>query len=122
MKTTTNSWGVTETYMEAAEVANVENTIYTMLNDMRTAVERHEGTAHDNQIVLQLNRDERDGEAWKMFVYYDYASQTYYCSFQNENYYDTDFDRGYKEIDMAEHIMEEIEAVGGFEWIARDEN
>ena len=112
----------TEIYLKREEITDVEETINTMLNDLRTATERHEGKIQYNQVVLHLNHDERDGKTWKMFVYFDYESSTFYCSFQDENYYDTDFDYGYELVYMAEHIMEEIDEVGGFEWIERDED
>lgn len=113
---------ITEIYLKREEITNVEETIYTMLNDLRTATERHEGKIQYNQVVMKLNHDERDGKTWKMFVYFDYESSTFYCSFQDENDYDTDLDYGYELVNMAEHMIEEIKEVGGFEWIARDED
>lgn len=112
----------TEIYLKREEITNVKETINTMLNDLRTATERHDGKIHYNQVVMQLNHDERDGKTWKMFVYFDYESSTFYCSFQDENYFDTDFDYGFELVNMAERMMEEIDEVGGFEWIVRDED
>ena len=117
MKTTAD-----EIYLESKDIANVEETIKTLLNDLRSATEKHMGKIQYNQVVMQLNHDESDGHDWKMFVYYDYESKGFYCSFQNENYYDTDFDYNYTLEGMAEHMQEEVNEVGGFEWIARDED
>ena len=112
----------TEIYLKREEITNIEETINTMLNDLRTATERHMGKIQYNQVVMQLNYDERDGKSWKMFVYFDFESSSFYCSFQDDNYYDTDFDYNYTLEAMADHMKEEIDEVGGFEWIARDED
>lgn len=69
-----------------------------------------------NQICLQLNKD-KDGKQWKMFVYYDNKHESYYFSFQDEDYEDTIFTRGYTFLQIVEQMEREINKVGGFEWI-----
>lgn len=113
--------------MEATEimylsetVENVEETIATVLNDLRTATEAKKDQVQYNQVVVSLYPDEKDGHTWLMFVYYETASSSFYCSFQNEEFYDTDFDYNYDLEQMAAHIKAEIDNVGGFNWISRD--
>jgi len=110
----------TEIYLKREEISNVEETIKSMLADLRTATESHKGKIQYNQVVMQLNKDDRDNKSWKMFVYFEYESSSFYCSFQDDYYYDTDFDYNYTIESMTQHMMDEIKEVGDFEWIARD--
>lgn len=107
-----------EIYCESNEVSNIEQTINEMLDKLVTETNKDpEGC----QVVIQLNHDNSDGHQWKMFIYHDpKCSEPFYYSFQNETYFDTDFFYNNSREAIAEQMKQEIENVGGFEWICVD--
>lgn len=60
---------------------------------------------------------EEDGKQWKMFVYFEPKDGTYYFSYQDEEYNDTLFTRGYDINAVMDQMVAEITRVGDFEWI-----
>ena len=69
MKTTTNSWGITEIYLESEEVKNIQKTVSDMLDRLATEAKKH-GEAADKytQLVIQLNEDAHTDKEWKIFA------------------------------------------------------
>lgn len=108
----------TSKYFNSAEITNVRQTICTLLSELLNAQSFTNKEGH-NQVVITLN-EEANGDQWLMFVYYDAKGESFYYSFQDQDYNDTDFTYGVGMMDMVEQIEAEIERVHGFEWIEID--
>ena len=111
---------IEEIYLKSEEISNLHETLNTFISDLREAQINLNPDGY-NQVVLQLNPD-LSGEQWKMFVYYSTERESFYFSYQNEEYEDTDLTYGYDYDRMIAQMEEEIQKVGGFEWIARDQD
>ena len=108
----------TSKYFNSAEITNVRQTICTLLSELLNAQSFTNKEGH-NQVVITLN-EEANGDQWLMFVYYDAKRESFYYSFQDQDYNDTVFTYGVGMMDMVEQIEAEIERVHGFEWIEID--
>ncbi len=108
----------TYTYLQRAEIDNVHQTIADLIGKLYEAETKTNDKGY-NQVVLQLNPS-GDGKQWKMFVYYSKERETFYYSFQDEDYYDTDLTYGKDQTEIVAQMEQEIDEAGGFEWIELD--
>lgn len=108
-----------EIYLTREEITDVQQTINDML-DRLVSETRQQGDDADTQVVFQLNPDSETGKEWKMFIYYNADSDTFTYSYQDEDYWDTDFYRSVTRAFIIAKMLEEAKAVGGFQWICVD--
>lgn len=113
MKTTT------EIYLEREEITDVQKTINDML-DKLVSETKQQGEDGYTQVVFQLNHDEETGKQWKMFIYYNTDNDTFYYSYQDQDLWDTDTIFSVTREFIIAKMLEEANAVGGFEWICVD--
>ena len=120
MATTTNSWGITEIYLKAEEITNEQRTVSDMLDRlMNEAKKRGEAADKYTQLVIQLHEDNETGKEWKIFVYANIENDTYTYSYQDQDFWDSDFYRSVTREFMMAKVMEELHRYG-FDWIALD--
>ena len=105
----------TEKYLKREDIQDVNATLKDLLTELRERTQAETDMFEVHQVCMQLNED-KHLKAWKMFVYYDCESGTFYYSFQDEDCIDTDFVRGYDFDAMIENMEGEIEPAD-FEWI-----
>lgn len=108
----------TEIYLKREEITDVQKTVSDMLDRLATET-KAQGEDNYCQVVIQLNEDKETGKEWKMFVYYQ-DNDLYRYSYQDEDYWDTDFYNSNTRDFMVAKILEEIKAVDGLQWIALD--
>ena len=106
----------TETYIKREEIKDVNATIRDLLNQLRERTEAENSQYEVHQVCMQLLPEE-DGQHWKMFVYWDKRDGSYYFSYQDDDYEDTMFTRGYDLGAIMAKMVAEIIHVKDFEWI-----
>lgn len=105
-----------EKYIKREDIQNVNATIKDLLTELRERTQAETDMFEVHQVCMQL-LPEADGKQWKMFVYFEPKDGTYYFSYQDEEYNDTLFTRGYDLNTVMTHMVSEIVRVKDFEWI-----
>ena len=105
----------TEKYLKREDIQDVNATIKDLLTELRERTQAETDIFEVHQVCIQLNED-KHLKAWKMFVYYDCESGTFYYSYQDEDCDDTDFIRDMSFDSMVAEMEAEIEPAD-FEWI-----
>ena len=105
----------TEKYLKREDIQEVHATLKDLLTELRERTQAETDMFEVHQVCMQL-LPQADGMHWKMFVYFEPKDGTFYYSFQDEDYNDTDFVRGYDFDAMIENMEGEIEPAD-FEWI-----
>lgn len=105
-----------EKYLKREDIQYVNATIKDLLNELRERTQAETDMFDVHQVCMQL-LPESDGKHWKMFVYFEPKDGTYYFSYQDDEYYDTLFTRGYDINTVMAKMISEIISVGDFEWI-----
>ena len=107
-----------ELFLTSEEITNLQQTVSDMLGRL---MEETSKSGDDNtQLVIQLNKDTESGKEWKMFIYYNQDNDTFTYSYQDQDYWDTDFFFSNTREFMLAKILEEVHAVPGLQWIALD--
>lgn len=106
----------TEKYLKREDIQDVNATLKDLLNELRKRTQAETDMFEVHQVCMQL-LPEADGMHWKMFVYFEPKDGTYYFSYQDEDYIDTDFVRGYDLNAVMAQMVAEIIRVKDFEWI-----
>ena len=109
-----------EIYLNAEEITNLQQTVSDMLGKLITETKKNGTEENYTQLVVQLNPDINHGKEWKMFVYYNQDNDTFTYSYQDQNYWDSDFYPSNTREFMLAKVLEETKAVGGIQWIALD--
>ena len=105
-----------EKYLKREDIQNVNATIKDLLTELRERTQAETDMFEVHQVCMQL-LPESDGKQWKMFVYFEPKDGTYYFSYQDDDYNDTLFTRGYDLNAVMDQIVAEIIRVKDFEWI-----
>ena len=105
----------TEKYLKREDIQDVNATINDMLTELREMTQAETDIFEVHQVCMQLNEN-KHLKAWKMFVYFDCESGTFYYSYQDEDCIDTDFIRDMSFDNMVAEMEAEIEPAD-FEWI-----
>lgn len=106
----------TEKYLKREDIQDVNATFKELLTELRERTQAETDQFEVHQVCMQL-LPEPDGMHWKMFVYFDPADGTYYFSYQDDDYNDTIFTRGYDLNAVMAQMVAEMMRVKDFEWI-----
>ena len=106
----------TEKYLKREEIQDVHETIKDILTELSERTQAETDMFEVHLVCMQL-LPESDGKQWKMFVYFEPKDGTYYFSYQDDDYNDTLFTRGYDLNAVMAQIVAEIIRVKDFEWI-----
>ena len=105
-----------EKYLKREDIQNVNATIKDLLIELRERTQSETDMFEVHQVCMQL-LPESDGKQWKMLVYSEPKDGTYYFSYQDDDYNDTLFTRGYDLNAVMAQMVAEIIRVKDFEWI-----
>ena len=106
----------TEKYLKREDIQDVNATFKELLTELRERTQDETDKFEVHQVCMQL-LPEPDGQHWKMFVYWDKRDGSYYFSYQDDDYEDTMFTRGYDLGAIMAQMVAEIMHVKDFEWI-----
>ena len=105
-----------EKYLKREDIQDVNVTLKDLLIELRERTQAETDMFEVHQVCMQL-LPESDGKHWKMFVYFEPKDSTYYFSYQDDDYNDTMFARGYDLNAVMDQMVAEIIRVKDFEWI-----
>lgn len=115
-----------EIYIENAKSFDNPDKALQTISNLLTKLENETPWSDNAQMVIQLKKDS-DGEEWKMFVYYGFFDKRreddpcYMFSFQSlDMETDTMPELARTRDKLLARIREELEQVGGCQWVAVD--